>query len=77
MFFSFSTGASIFLVPGVKCFRFRDARSWPGYFERGGGGAVVFIWGGALGGVGGALLVFAEFWFWGRGWAPGCNSMGI
>ena len=38
MFFSFSTGASIFLVRSVKCFRFRDARSWPGYFGGGGGG---------------------------------------
>ena len=37
MFFSFSTGASIFLVPSVKCFRFRDARSWPGYFGGGRG----------------------------------------
>ena len=67
MFFSFSTGASIFLVPSVKCFRFRDARSWPGYFGGGGeGAAVVFLWGGALGGgwrgvasVGGVLVLGA------------------
>ena len=66
MFFSFSTGASIFLVPGVKCFRFRDARSWPGYFEGGVGGSCGFSVGWRPGGgwrgvasVGGVLVLRA------------------
>ena len=66
MFFGFSTGVSIFLVPSVKCFRFHDARSWPRCFGLGIGGLWIFCGvapcGGGLAGcssVGGILILGA------------------
>ena len=59
-----------------KCFQ---RQSFTGYS----GLTLVFVWGGALRGVGsflffgGFLLVLAEFSFWRGGWGRGYHSMGF